>query len=155
MFTCQTSSSLLGCQVVPVVKNSPANPRHTGLIPGSGISPGRGNGTPLQYSCQKNSMDRGAWWATAHRAAKSGKWLSVWAAAADLPSLPSCPRPLSASLPRSRPPCLTPLLPPSQELREAQGLAHAALGSWCLLSHSPESPRAFLHPGIAWGLFLL
>jgi len=31
------------------------------LIPGSGRSPGEGNGTPLQYSCLENSMDRGAW----------------------------------------------------------------------------------------------
>ena len=34
-----------------------------GLIPGSGRSPGIGNGNPLQYSCMENSMDRGAWWA--------------------------------------------------------------------------------------------
>ena len=34
------------------------------LIPGSGRSPGEGNGTPLQYSFLENSMDRGAWWAT-------------------------------------------------------------------------------------------
>ena len=37
-----------------------------GLIPGSGRSPGEGNGNPLQYSCLENSMDRGAWWATVH-----------------------------------------------------------------------------------------
>ena len=36
-----------------------------------GRSPGRGNGNPLQYSCLENPMDRGAWWATAHRVAKS------------------------------------------------------------------------------------
>ena len=35
-----------------------------GLIPGSGRSPGEGNGNPLQYSCLENSMGRGAWWAT-------------------------------------------------------------------------------------------
>ena len=34
------------------------------LIPGSGRSPGGGNGNPLQYSCPGNPMDRGAWWAT-------------------------------------------------------------------------------------------
>ena len=32
-----------------------------GLVPGSGRSPGEGNGTPLQFSCLENSMDRGAW----------------------------------------------------------------------------------------------
>ena len=33
--------------------------------------PGEGNGNPLQYSCLENPMDRGAWWATVHRVAKS------------------------------------------------------------------------------------
>ena len=36
-----------------------------GLIPGSGRSPGKGNGYPHQYSCLENSMDKGAWWAVA------------------------------------------------------------------------------------------
>ena len=40
-------------------------------IPGSGRSPGEGNGNPLQYSCLKNSMDRGAWRVTAHGVTKS------------------------------------------------------------------------------------
>ena len=37
-----------------------------GSIPGSGRSPGEGNGNPLQYSCLENPMNRGAWWATVH-----------------------------------------------------------------------------------------
>ena len=40
-------------------------------IPGSGRSHGEGNGNPLQYSCQENSMDRGARWAIVHRVTKS------------------------------------------------------------------------------------
>ena len=40
-------------------------------IPGSGSSPGEGNGNPLQYSCLENPMDGGAWWATVHGVAKS------------------------------------------------------------------------------------
>ena len=40
-------------------------------IPGSGRSPGEGNGNPLQYSCLENPMDRGAWWATVYRVAES------------------------------------------------------------------------------------
>ena len=44
--------------------------RDLGLIPGSGRSPGEGNGNPLQYSCLENSMDRGAWWATVHGVAE-------------------------------------------------------------------------------------
>ena len=43
-----------------MLKNSPANAGDTGSIPGSGSSPGGGNGTPLQSSCLENSMDRGA-----------------------------------------------------------------------------------------------
>ena len=52
-------------------KESACNAGDTGLIPGSGISPGEGNGNPLQYSCLENSMDRGSWWATVPGVAKS------------------------------------------------------------------------------------
>ena len=45
-------------------------------LPGSGRSPGKGNGNPLQYSCLENSMDRGAWWATVHGIEKSWTRLS-------------------------------------------------------------------------------
>ena len=41
--------------------------RDPGLIPGPGRSPGGGNGNPLQYSCLKNPMDGGAWWALVQR----------------------------------------------------------------------------------------
>ena len=41
-----------------VVKNLPANAEGVGWIPGSGRSPGGGNGKPLQYSCLENPMDR-------------------------------------------------------------------------------------------------
>ena len=43
-----------------MVKNPPANAGDIGLKPGSGRSPGGGNGNPLQYSCLGNTMDRGA-----------------------------------------------------------------------------------------------
>ena len=43
------------------VKASALNVRDPGLIPGSGRSPGEGNGNPLQYSCLENLMDEGAW----------------------------------------------------------------------------------------------
>ena len=49
------------------VKNSPANVRDAGLIPGSGRSPGERYGNPVQYSCLENPMDKRAWWATVHR----------------------------------------------------------------------------------------
>ena len=54
-----------------VVKNLPASVEDLGSIPGSGRSPGEGNGNPLQCSCLGNSNDRGAWWATVHGIAKS------------------------------------------------------------------------------------
>ena len=50
-----------------MLKNPPANAGDagdSGLIPGSGRSPGRGNVNPFQYSCLENPIDRGAWWAT-------------------------------------------------------------------------------------------
>ena len=47
-----------------------------GSIPGSGRSPGEGNGNPLQYSCLENPMDGGAWWATVHGVSKSRTRLS-------------------------------------------------------------------------------
>ena len=59
-----------------VVKNMPANAGDTGLILGSGRFPGEGNGNTLQYSCLGNPMERGGWWATVHRVAKSQTWLS-------------------------------------------------------------------------------
>ena len=43
------------------VKISTCNVGDPGLIPGSGRSPGEGNGDPLQYSCLKNLMEEGAW----------------------------------------------------------------------------------------------
>ena len=57
-------------------KASTYNAGDPGSIPGSGSSPGEGDGYPLQYSCQENSTDRGAWWATVHGVAKSQTQLS-------------------------------------------------------------------------------
>ena len=53
-----------------VVKNPPADAGEAGSIPGLGISPEEGNGNPFQSFCLENTMDRGAWWATAHGVAK-------------------------------------------------------------------------------------
>ena len=57
-----------------MIKYLPANAgdaRDVGSIPGLGRSPGEENGNLLQHSCLGNPMDRGAWWATVHGAAKS------------------------------------------------------------------------------------
>ena len=53
------------------VEESSCQCRRHGLIPGSGRSPGEGNGNQLQHSCLKNPMDRGAWQATVHRVTNS------------------------------------------------------------------------------------
>ena len=53
-----------------MVKNLPAKEGDMGLIPGSGRSPGEGNGNPLQYSCIENLLGRGALWAIVHGVAK-------------------------------------------------------------------------------------
>ena len=54
-----------------MVESPPAGAGIAGSIPELGRSPGRGHGTPLQCSCLENPMDRGAWRATVHGAAKS------------------------------------------------------------------------------------
>ena len=51
-------------------KESASNAGDSGWIPGSGMSSGKGNGHPFQYSCLGNPMDRGAWRAIVHGVAK-------------------------------------------------------------------------------------
>ena len=58
------------------VTMSACNVGDLGSIPGSGRSPGEGNGNPLQYSCLENPMDGGAWWATVYAVAKRRTQLS-------------------------------------------------------------------------------
>ena len=60
-----------------MVKNSPGYAGDAGSIPGSGRSPGEGNGNPLQYSCLENPTDRGAWQATVHGIARVGQDLTL------------------------------------------------------------------------------
>ena len=59
-----------------VVQNLPVNAGDASSIPGSGRSPGVGNGNPLQYFCLENSMNRGIWQATVHGVTKSWTQLS-------------------------------------------------------------------------------
>ena len=66
-------------QAAVVVKNTPPNAgdiRDVSSIPGSGIFPGGGHGSPLQYSFLENPMDRGAWRVTIHGVEKSQAQLS-------------------------------------------------------------------------------
>ena len=74
--------SVIGFPGGSEVKASACNAGDLGSNPGSGRSPGEGNGNPLQYSCLENPMDSRAWWATVHGVAKSRTRLS------DLASLP-------------------------------------------------------------------
>ena len=77
-------------QVALAVNNLPAcagDARDTGLISGWERSPGGQNNNPLQYSCLENPMDRGAWWATGHRVAKSQTRLKQF-------SMYTCQKPL-------------------------------------------------------------
>ena len=67
-----------------MVKNPPANAgdkRDTNWISGLGRSPGVGNGTPLQYACLENSMDRGAYSPRGHNELDMTEQLSVSACA--------------------------------------------------------------------------
>ena len=58
-------------------KESACNSGEPGSIPGSGRSPGEGNGNPLQYSCLKNPIDRGVWRATVHGVTRIGHYLAT------------------------------------------------------------------------------
>ena len=58
-------------QLALVVNNPPVKAGGVGLISGLGKSRGGEHGNPLEYSCLENPIDRGAWWATVHRVAKS------------------------------------------------------------------------------------
>jgi len=62
-----------------MVKNPPADAGDLGIIPGSGRSPGGGNGNTLQYSCLENPMDGGAWQAIVHEVSESQTQLSTHA----------------------------------------------------------------------------
>ena len=61
---------ILGFPGGSMVKNLSGNAGDVGLVPGSGRSPGEGNGNPLQYSSQGNLRDRRAWQASVHGFAK-------------------------------------------------------------------------------------
>ena len=56
----------MGCPGGSLVKNLPTSAGDVGSVPESAVSPGGGNGTPLQYSCLENCMDKEAWQPTAH-----------------------------------------------------------------------------------------
>ena len=60
-----------------VGKESACSAGDLGLIPGSGRSPGEGNGNPLEQSCLENPMDKGAWQATVHGDARVGHNLAT------------------------------------------------------------------------------
>ena len=69
--SCCWNCSSFGFAGVSDVKEYACNAGDPGLIAGLGRSPREGNGNPLQYSCQENSMDKGAWWATVHGVVQS------------------------------------------------------------------------------------
>ena len=96
-------------------KESACSVGDLGSIPGSGRSPGEGNGNPLQCSCLENPMDGGAWWASVHGVAENRTRLS------DSPFLFS-----GAQLGKLWPPWL----------RETTGLCLASLSLGCSLETS-------------------
>ena len=57
-----------------MVNNAPANAGDVGSSPGSGRSPGGGDGNPLQYSCLENPMNRGAWQAAVVGLQRVRRW---------------------------------------------------------------------------------
>ena len=117
-----------------MVKNLPANAgdiRDVGLIPGSGRSPGGAHGNPLQGSCLKTPMARGAWWATVHGAPQSKTRLKRHSMHAHLGGF-GCPMQY-AELPQ-------PGIKPMPCAMETPSLNHWATGEvrTCISSKSPE-----------------
>ena len=72
LFFTTLSRFIMGFPGGSEVKASASNAGDPGSFPGSGRSPGEGNGNPLQYSCLENPMDGGAWWATVHGSQRVG-----------------------------------------------------------------------------------
>ena len=64
--------AMVGFPCSSIGKKSACNAGDLGSIPGSGRSPGEGNGNPLQYSCLENPMDKGTWQATVYEVTKVG-----------------------------------------------------------------------------------
>jgi len=62
----------VGFPGIPVGKESACSTRDPGSIPGSGRSPGEGNGNPLQYPCLENPMDIKAWRVVVHEVEELG-----------------------------------------------------------------------------------
>ena len=88
-------------QVVLVVKNPPANAgdtRDQTSIPGSGRSPGEGNGNPLPFLPGEPHGPRGAWWATVHGLARSWTWLKHLSMHACIPSSSAPPSSVTMGL---------------------------------------------------------
>ena len=93
-------------QAALVIKNPPTNARdvrYAGSIPGSGRSPGEGNGNPLQYSCLEKPMDRGAWQPTVHGVTKSRTQLKLLSTHGLQHARLPCPSPSSRVCPDSCP----------------------------------------------------
>ena len=72
----QIQRDVLTSCMAQMVKKLPGSAGDLGSIPGSGRCRGRGNGSPLHYSCLGNLLDRGAWWATVHGVTK--EWDTTW-----------------------------------------------------------------------------
>ena len=131
-------------QAAPVIKNPPANAgelRDASSIPGSGRSPGGGNGNPFQYSNLENSMGRGVWQATIHGVRKSQTGLSDWAGMLLKSNLISSVAKLCPTLcdPRD---CSTPSFPVHHQLPE---LAQTHV-YWVSDAIQPSHPLSFPFP---------
>ena len=119
------------------VKASASSVGDPGSIPGSGRSPGEGNGYPLHYSCLENPMDRGAWQATVHRVAKS------WTRLSDFTSLQWLSNALIFVTPRTaaRQTCLS--ITNSRSLLKLMSIESVILSNYLILCHPLLLPSIF------------
>ena len=108
------------------VKASAYNVGDPGSIPGSGRSPAGENGSPLQYSCLENPMDRGAWWATVRGVTKSRTRLSDFTFTFSTNEVATFPFPIYI-------PCLPQPLICFQKIF-AHIVGHTVFNNWTILS---------------------
>ena len=138
--------------------------RRYGFNPGSGRSPGGGNGNPLQYSCLENPTDRETWWATVHRVTKSQtrlKWLSTvtshfWLFVTPWPAACQASLSIIISLSLLRLMSTEPVIPsnhPSSVTAFYLALnlsQHQGLFQWVSFSHQVAKVLEFQHQSFQW-----
>ena len=115
------------------------------MIPGSGRSSGEGNGSPLQYSCLENPLDREVWWATVHGVAKSQTRLSDFTSLGEGGAQNTTHRNVSRYLSRK----MQSVISGSYSALDTSGLCWSVLADRVRLKHPNCRPVSYSGEGVA------